>query len=239
MQRSGSCQRPLRSVVASDDRTATSNKAETIGTDMKSRTKAVAAGATVLGIGGLGTTVVASAPEDLNPITDSVPGQAEQAALEHVGEGKVTGTEADDEEGAYEIEVTRDDGPGRRASTKTSPCSAPTRTGSTTTRTGPATPTTGYSAPPAAAGRAGGPRRGRAWHRDRGQRRGPDAGVRGRGDSRRRDRGRRLPGQRLRRRVRGRGRHVRRRAPTTTDDPTTPTTPTTDRTADVEGTLAA
>ena len=36
--------------------------------------------------------------------------RAGSAALEVVGEGKVTGTEADDEEGAYEIEVTKPDG---------------------------------------------------------------------------------------------------------------------------------
>ena len=31
-------------------------------------------------------------------------------ALKHTGGGKVTGTEAGDEEGAYEVEVTRADG---------------------------------------------------------------------------------------------------------------------------------
>jgi uncharacterized membrane protein YkoI len=36
--------------------------------------------------------------------------RASSAALEVVGEGKVTGTESDDEEGAYEIEVTKPDG---------------------------------------------------------------------------------------------------------------------------------
>jgi uncharacterized membrane protein YkoI len=36
--------------------------------------------------------------------------RASAAALEHTGGGKVTETEAGDEEGAYEVEVTRADG---------------------------------------------------------------------------------------------------------------------------------
>jgi hypothetical protein len=36
--------------------------------------------------------------------------KAISAALEHTGGGKATQTEVDDEEGAYEVEVTRDDG---------------------------------------------------------------------------------------------------------------------------------
>ncbi len=36
--------------------------------------------------------------------------QASAAALEHVGEGRVTGTEQGDEESYYEVEITRDDG---------------------------------------------------------------------------------------------------------------------------------
>ncbi|MDP8901127.1 MAG: hypothetical protein M3N33_08310 [Actinomycetota bacterium] len=37
-------------------------------------------------------------------------GQAKSAALDHTNGGRVTGTEVGDEEGYYEIEVTRDDG---------------------------------------------------------------------------------------------------------------------------------
>ncbi len=44
------------------------------------------------------------------PITGSALGKAREAALAHTGGGKVTGTEVDDEEGAYEVEVTRADG---------------------------------------------------------------------------------------------------------------------------------
>jgi uncharacterized membrane protein YkoI len=43
------------------------------------------------------------------PITGSALDQAKQAALAHV-DGRVTGTEVDDEQGYYEVEVTRPDG---------------------------------------------------------------------------------------------------------------------------------
>lgn len=43
------------------------------------------------------------------PITGSANDRAGAAALRHVGEGRVTDTEVDDEEGYYEVEVT---GPG-------------------------------------------------------------------------------------------------------------------------------
>jgi uncharacterized membrane protein YkoI len=36
--------------------------------------------------------------------------RASEAALDHLGEGEVTGTEVDDEESHYEVEVTLDDG---------------------------------------------------------------------------------------------------------------------------------
>jgi uncharacterized membrane protein YkoI len=36
--------------------------------------------------------------------------RAKAVALDHTGGGRVTGTEAGDEEGAYEVEVTRGDG---------------------------------------------------------------------------------------------------------------------------------
>jgi uncharacterized membrane protein YkoI len=59
----------------------------------------------VLGAGGL---VWSSAAAD--ELTGDERDRASTAALEAVGEGKVTGTETDDEEGAYEVEVTRPDG---------------------------------------------------------------------------------------------------------------------------------
>jgi uncharacterized membrane protein YkoI len=82
---------------------------------MKRRTQAAVAGAAVLALGGLGTGVVAAAgvgDDDASEhaITGAAEDKAEQAALAEVGEGKVTGTEVDDEQGKYEVEVTKDDG---------------------------------------------------------------------------------------------------------------------------------
>jgi len=78
---------------------------------MKRRTSiAVAA---VAGLAAAGTaTGVATASDDDNEtaITGSALDRAERAALDEVGEGRVTATEAGDEEGAYEVEVTRGDG---------------------------------------------------------------------------------------------------------------------------------
>ena len=48
--------------------------------------------------------------EKETPITGSALNRASQAALKEVGSGKVTQTEAGDEEGAYEVEVTKADG---------------------------------------------------------------------------------------------------------------------------------
>lgn len=45
-----------------------------------------------------------------HPITGPALGKAKTAALAHTGGGTVTGTEAGDEEGAYEVEVTMPDG---------------------------------------------------------------------------------------------------------------------------------
>ncbi len=59
----------------------------------------------VLGIGGTVWATSASAGP-----SDSDIDRASAAALAAVGEGKVTDTEKGDEEGAYEIEVTKDDG---------------------------------------------------------------------------------------------------------------------------------
>lgn len=59
----------------------------------------------VLGAGGVAWSSAAS--DDLNGDERD---RAASAALEAVGEGKVTDAESGDEEGAYEIEVTRPDG---------------------------------------------------------------------------------------------------------------------------------
>jgi hypothetical protein len=63
------------------------------------------AAAAVLGVGGTVWANTASAGP-----SDTEIERASAAALEAVGEGKVTETEKDDEEGAYEVEVTKDDG---------------------------------------------------------------------------------------------------------------------------------
>src|SRR4051812_1909600 len=44
------------------------------------------------------------------PITGSALDRATSVALNHTGGGRVTGTEVNDEEGAYQVEVTRADG---------------------------------------------------------------------------------------------------------------------------------
>ena len=62
--------------------------------------------------GGAAIATAGGSDEDANEndvaITGSALGKASAAALDHTGGGKVTGTEVDDEEGKYEIEVTKD-----------------------------------------------------------------------------------------------------------------------------------
>jgi hypothetical protein len=57
-----------------------------------------------------GGLVIAQGDDDDTPITGTALERASAAALKHVGGGRVTDTEVGDEEGYYEIEVTRDDG---------------------------------------------------------------------------------------------------------------------------------
>jgi uncharacterized membrane protein YkoI len=74
---------------------------------------AIAAGAAVLLAGGIGGTAVAvSADDDATdrPIPAADLEHASEAALAETGGGKVTGTEVDDEESKYEVEVTLDGG---------------------------------------------------------------------------------------------------------------------------------
>jgi uncharacterized membrane protein YkoI len=77
------------------------------------RTAVVAA--LVVGVGALGggAAIAAGGDEDDardRPITGRALEQATAAALAHTGQGKVTETEAGDEESYYEVEVTLDDG---------------------------------------------------------------------------------------------------------------------------------
>jgi uncharacterized membrane protein YkoI len=70
-----------------------------------------AAAAVVLAAAGTGIAVAAGGDDDGSetPITGPALERASAAALE-TGGGRVTETEAGDEEGAYEVEVTLDDG---------------------------------------------------------------------------------------------------------------------------------
>lgn len=81
---------------------------------MRTRTKALAAGAAaVVVLGGAGVAVAGGMNDDDatdTPITGSALERASEAALEHTGGGEVTETEVGDEEGYYEVEVTLDDG---------------------------------------------------------------------------------------------------------------------------------
>jgi hypothetical protein len=63
-------------------------------------------------LGGGAAYALATGDDDAGdtPITGSALDRASAAALAHTGGGRVTGSEAGDEEGAYEIEVTLPDG---------------------------------------------------------------------------------------------------------------------------------
>lgn len=57
-----------------------------------------------------GGAVALNADDGEAPITGDALARASRAALDHTGGGRVTDTEAGDEEGYYEVEVTLDDG---------------------------------------------------------------------------------------------------------------------------------
>jgi uncharacterized membrane protein YkoI len=79
----------------------------------KTKWLAGAAGAAVVvAAAGTGIAVAAGGDDDGTevPITGSALERASAVALEETGGGRVTETEAGDEEGAYEVEVTLDDG---------------------------------------------------------------------------------------------------------------------------------
>jgi uncharacterized membrane protein YkoI len=63
--------------------------------------------------GGAGIAAAGGGSEDGGgdkPITGDALDRASAAALDHTGGGRVTGTEIDDEESYYEVEVTLDNG---------------------------------------------------------------------------------------------------------------------------------
>jgi hypothetical protein len=73
---------------------------------------AIAAAVAVVAIGAGGAAIVGAANGDDadTPITGPALARASQAALDHTGQGRVTGTEVGDEESYYEVEVTLDNG---------------------------------------------------------------------------------------------------------------------------------
>ncbi|MGI9022056.1 MAG: PepSY domain-containing protein [Acidimicrobiales bacterium] len=72
---------------------------------------AALAGATAIGTAGVALAGgVGGDDRNERPINAAAIQQAEAAALDHTGGGRVTGTEEGDEESLYEVEVTRADG---------------------------------------------------------------------------------------------------------------------------------
>lgn len=72
-----------------------------------------ATAAAVAVLGGGGAAIAASGDDREGPdvaISGDALDRASEAALEHLGEGRVSDTEVDDEEGYYEVEITLDDG---------------------------------------------------------------------------------------------------------------------------------
>jgi hypothetical protein len=76
---------------------------------MKNKTKLLVAGA-VLAAGAAVPAIARAGGDSETPIPDADIGGASAAAIEHLGGGRVTGTEVGDEESYYEVEVTLEDG---------------------------------------------------------------------------------------------------------------------------------
>jgi hypothetical protein len=79
---------------------------------MRRTTRWIVGGALAVAVigGGTGMAVANGAGDRETPITGPALTSASAAALRHTGRGRVTGTETGDEEGYYEVEVTRADG---------------------------------------------------------------------------------------------------------------------------------
>lgn len=81
---------------------------------MKNKTIAAVAGGAVAAVAIAAGAGVAQANADDDatevPITGEALDHASSVALDHTGEGRVTGTEEGDEDSYYEVEVTLDDG---------------------------------------------------------------------------------------------------------------------------------
>ena len=77
------------------------------------RSAIAAAAVAALGLGGTAIAAATGGSDDEEtgkPIAGRALDRAGEAALDHLGGGQVSATEAGDEEGAYEVEVTRADG---------------------------------------------------------------------------------------------------------------------------------
>ena len=76
------------------------------------RTLLAGAAVAALGLGGAAIAGATGGDDDATdkPISGSALDRAKAAALAHTGGGRVTETEVGDEEGYYEVEVTRADG---------------------------------------------------------------------------------------------------------------------------------
>jgi hypothetical protein len=79
---------------------------------MQRTTRWIVGGALAVAVigGGTGIAIASGAGDRETPITGPALTAASAAALRHTGGGRVTETEVGDEEGYYEVEVTRADG---------------------------------------------------------------------------------------------------------------------------------
>ena len=80
---------------------------------MTRKLKGTLIAATIVILGGAGAGIAVATGDDDGsdkPIPRDARDRASAAALNHTGGGRVTETEVGDEEGYYEVEVTRDDG---------------------------------------------------------------------------------------------------------------------------------
>ena len=72
--------------------------------------KLITVAAVALAAGAGGVAIAGSGDDAEEPIRGTALDRASEAALDHTGGGRVTGTETGDEESYYEVEVTQPDG---------------------------------------------------------------------------------------------------------------------------------
>ncbi len=78
---------------------------------MQSKTRIAITVAAIIAIGGgAGIAAAATSGDSDTPITGTALQRASQVALARTGQGRVTGTEAGDEDSYYQIEITLDNG---------------------------------------------------------------------------------------------------------------------------------